>query len=83
MASGCEDIFLNTLKFFYYFNADIYDINKQTSIRPIGFFYEKYFYLGQEKWEIYAEVTRKIFCEIGGIKEWAMDIENLINMGNL
>ena len=75
-------MFLNTLKFIYYFNPDMHDINKP-DIRPTDFMYEKYFYLGQEKWEIYAEVTRKIFCEIGGIKEWAMDIENLINMGNL
>ena len=25
------------------------------------------FWLGKEKWEIYAEVTRKIMCEIGGL----------------
>ena len=24
--------------------------------------------LGNEKWEIYAEVTRKIMCEISGLK---------------
>ena len=30
--------------------------------------WEHYSELGKEKWEIYAEVTRKIMCEIGGLK---------------
>ena len=38
-------------------------------IQPTNYMFEKYSYLGKEKWEIYAEVTRKIFCEIGGFKE--------------
>ena len=31
--------------------------------------WENYSNLGKEKWEIYAEVTRKILCEISGLKE--------------
>ena len=38
-------------------------------IRPTPFMYEKYKHLSTEKWEIYAEVTRKIYSEIGGLKE--------------
>ena len=38
-------------------------------IRPTEFMYENYSSFGKEKWEIYAEVTRKIFCEVGGFKE--------------
>ena len=68
LASGCQDMLLNTLKFFCYFKADIYYINMPV-IRPTDFMYKQYFYLGKEKWEIYAEVTRKIFCEIGEFKE--------------
>ena len=30
--------------------------------------WEHYSDLGSEKWEIYAEVTRKIMCEIGDLK---------------
>ena len=30
--------------------------------------FEKYGHLGEEKWEVFAEVTRKIMCEIGGLK---------------
>lgn len=38
-------------------------------IRPTKFMFENYSHLGKEKWEIFAEVTRKIYCEIGGLKE--------------
>lgn len=38
-------------------------------IRPTKFMFEKYKHLGNEEWEIYAEVVRKIYAEIGGLKE--------------
>ena len=69
LASGCQDLLLNTLKFFCYYKVDMIYIDMPI-IRPTNFMYEKYSYLGKEKWEIYAEVTRKIFCEIGGFEEW-------------
>ena len=68
LASGCQDMLLNTLKFFCYSYAEMYYINMPI-IQPTNYMFEKYSYLGKEKWEIYAEVTRKIFCEIGGFKE--------------
>ena len=37
-------------------------------IKPTDYMWEKYSDLGNEKWEIYAEVTRKIMCEISGLK---------------
>ena len=36
-------------------------------IKPTEYMFEKYAHLGDEKWEIFAEVTRKIMCEIGGL----------------
>ena len=30
--------------------------------------FEKYKDLGKEKWEIFSEVTRKIMCEVSGLK---------------
>jgi len=68
LASGCQDLLLHTLKFLCYYKADMIHIDMPV-IRPTNYMYEKYSYLGKEKWEIYAEVTRKIFCEIGGFKE--------------
>ena len=37
-------------------------------IKPTEYMWEHYTDLGSEKWEIYAEVTRKIMCEIGDLK---------------
>ena len=37
-------------------------------IKPTDYMWEHYGDLGQEKWEIFAEVTRKIMSEIGGLK---------------
>ena len=68
LASGCQDMLLNTLKFFCYFSVNMYYIDMPV-IRPTEFMYENYSSFGKEKWEIYAEVTRKIFCEVGGFKE--------------
>ena len=68
LASGCQDMLLNTLKFFCYFSVNMYYIDMPV-IRPTEFMYENYSSFGKEKWEIYAEVTRKIFCEVGSFKE--------------
>ena len=38
-------------------------------IRPTDFMWKNYSHFGSEKWEIYAEVTRKIMSEISGLKE--------------
>ena len=37
-------------------------------IKPTDYMWRNYSDLGNEKWEIYAEVTRKIMCEISGLK---------------
>ena len=68
LALGCQDMLLNTLKFFCYFSVNMYYIDMPV-IKPTEFMYENYSHFGKEKWEIYAEVTRKIFCEVGGFKE--------------
>ena len=38
-------------------------------IKPTEYMFEKYRELGNEDWEVFAEVTRKIMCEISGLKE--------------
>ena len=38
-------------------------------MRPTDFMFEKYKSYGKEKWEIYAEVAREIYCGIGGFKK--------------
>jgi len=68
LASGCQDMLLNALKFFCYFKVDMHYINMPV-IRPTEYMFENYKNLGKEKWEIFAEVTRKIYSEIGGLEE--------------
>ena len=67
LASGCQDMLLNTLKFFCCYKVDIYYINMPV-IRPTEYMWSNYNNLGKEKWEIFAEVTRRIYSEIGGLK---------------
>ena len=38
-------------------------------ITPNDYMFEKFAHLGNEKWEIYAEVTREIMCELGGFQK--------------
>ena len=38
-------------------------------IKPTEYMWKNYSDLGNEKWEIFAEVTRNIMCEISGLKQ--------------
>ena len=38
-------------------------------IRPTEFMFENYKHLDTEKWEVFAEVVRKIYSELGNLKE--------------
>jgi hypothetical protein len=44
-------------------------IIKLPVIKPTSYMFEKYKDLGKEKWEIYAEVVREIWCEVGGFEK--------------
>ena len=68
IACGVQNIFFHTWKIMAYACSELFYIDLPV-IRPTKYMFEHYSYLGKEKWEIYAEVTRKIYCEIGGFKE--------------
>ena len=68
LASGCQSLLFNTLKYLCFLSENMYYIDMPV-IKPTEFMFEKYSYLGKEKWEIYAEVVRKIYSEIGGLEE--------------
>ena len=38
-------------------------------IKPTNYMFEKYQYLGKEKWEIFANVVNNIYSEVGGFKQ--------------
>ena len=68
IACGVQNIFFHTLKIMAYpcIEMGYYDL---PVIKPTKYMFEHYANLGKEKWEIFAEVTRKIYCEIGGFEE--------------
>ena len=57
---------MNYFRSLCYFGCKI-NLCELPVIKPTEYMFEKYANLGVEKWEIFAEVTRKIMCEIGGL----------------
>jgi lysophosphatidylcholine acyltransferase/lyso-PAF acetyltransferase len=51
---------------YLYHDIEVY---KLPIIKPTSYMYENYNHYGQDKWEIYAEVVRDIYCEIGGFEK--------------
>ena len=66
-ACGVSSTAFNYFRSLAYFRVNIY-LCQLPVIKPTEYMWEHYSELGKEKWEIYAEVTRKIMCEIGGLK---------------
>ena len=68
IACGVQNIFFHTMKIMTYPLVEMgyFDL---PVIRPTEFMFQRYANLGKNKWEIFAEVTRKIYCEIGGFQE--------------
>ena len=57
---------LNYFRSLCYFGCEI-NLCELPVIKPTEYMFEKYAELSEEKWEIFAEVTRKIMCEISGL----------------
>ena len=68
IAVGAQNLFFNTLTFFCFLGTKMY-YTFLPVIKPTEYMYKHYGHYGKEKWEIYAEVVRKIYCEIGGFTE--------------
>ncbi len=58
---------MSSLRSLAYFNINMYFVDLPV-INPTDYMFEKYKSLGKEKWEIFAEVTRRIICEVGGFE---------------
>jgi len=75
---GNSDVFINYLrgltKLFTYVEYIELPI-----IKPTDFMYDKYKKFGKEKWQIFAEVVREIYCEIGGFKKSDMSLKDSKN----
>ena len=68
IAVGGQNVLFNTLRFLCYISDNLY-YTILPVIRPTEFMFKNYSNLGKEKWEIFAEVVRKIYCEVGGFTE--------------
>ena len=45
-------------------------------MKPTQFMYDNYKDFGNEKWQIYSEVARSIYCEIGGFNKSALNFRD-------
>jgi len=48
-------------------------------IKPTEFMFKNYSHLGKEKWEVYAEVVRQIYCEIGGFQKSNKTFDDMLS----
>ncbi len=67
LAVGVSSVAYNYLRSLCYLTHKLYFVDLPV-IKPTDFMWENYSNLGKEKWEIFAEVTRKILCEISGLQ---------------
>ena len=67
VAIGVSSAVFNYARSLCYFGCNI-NLCQLPVIKPTEYMWEHYSDLGNEKWEIFAEVTRKIMCEISGLK---------------
>jgi lysophosphatidylcholine acyltransferase/lyso-PAF acetyltransferase len=66
-AVGVSSTGYNYLRSLCYFGTKM-KLLELPVIKPTEFMWNNYSDLGKEKWEIFAEVTRKIMCEISGLQ---------------
>ena len=67
VAIGVGSVGFNYYRSLCYFGCNM-NLVELPVIKPTEYMWENYSDLGKEKWEIFAEVTRKIMCEISGLK---------------
>lgn len=68
MSIGVMPVVLSYIKNFCHGINPLYSIDMPI-IRPTEYMFQNYSNLGSEKWEVYAEVVKKIMAEVGNLKE--------------
>lgn len=68
LACGGSDVGMNFVRSLskLYVNAEYIEL---PIIAPNDYMYKNFAHLGKEKWEIFAEVSREIICELGDFKK--------------
>ena len=67
LACGAQNVLFHTLRYLCFLTENLYIIEMPV-IKPTKFMFDNYSSFGKEKWEVYAEVVRRIYCEVGGFK---------------
>ncbi len=76
LSVGASNVVLHYFKnWCHFFNTIDYTI--LPTIRPVDYLFEHYKDLGKEKWQIYANVVRKIYSEVGNLVEVDMGMRDL------
>lgn len=65
---GSSDVFINWMRGLTKLYT-VFDVKELPIMAPTQYMFDNYKLLEKEKWEIYAEVIRSIYCEIGNLKK--------------
>ena len=76
LSVGASNVVLAYVKNLCHFFNTLY-VAILPTIRPTDYMFENYKHLGKEKWEIYMNVVRKIYSEVGGLEEADMGLRDL------
>ena len=76
LSVGASNVVLAYFKNLCHFVNTLY-VAQLPTIRPTDFMFENNKNLGKEKWEIYMNVVRKIYSEVGGLVECEMGLRDL------
>lgn len=72
-------------KFLYHFVISlcyvyhVVEVIELPIISPTEFMLENYSHLGKSKWEIYSEVVRNIYCELGNFEKSDRQFRDTLN----
>ena len=77
ISESCIDIYLHVFisLCFVYHKYDVYEL---PVIEPTEEMFRRYKGDKKEKWEIFSEVTREIYCEIGDLKPSAKTFQDYL-----
>ena len=76
LSVGASNVVLHYVKNLCHFINTI-DYTILPTVRPVDYLFEHNQHLGKEKWQIYANVVRKIYSEVGGLVEVDMGMRDL------
>ena len=76
LSVGASNVVLHYVKNLCHFINTI-DYTILPTVKPVDYLFEYNKDLGKEKWEIYANVVRKIYSEVGGLVEVDMGMRDL------